>query len=369
MPRYRFQWSHHPDRVLLALCREVGLDLGDPVASLRRRYGARPEEDFAKQAFHVIIDVWLGHNRNLRRAVIVDLRAAGLGGHLVTWRSPLKEKAYLRGIRNTKSARKILLDRFIKAGEMRPFGRPGSQSENGGEAPERPLRVWDPGYHKGRVPANRGRTYPVEILTPEEVVALMRACPLSTRGIRMRALITVLYRSGLRISEALQLYPKDIAPGSGTIRVLRGAKTGRPRTVGCDPAAMGVIVEWLELRRRLGAPAAAPVFCTYMTGRWTAVNSSYVRGLLSKLAREAGITKRVHPHGLRHAHAFELAMEGVNVLVIMRQLGHSWLNSTMVYVDHIAPLETIRTMQARKWEALDGPGQVLALRFSTGGAQ
>lgn len=62
-------------------------------------------------------------------------------------------------------------------------------------------------------------------------------------------------------------------------------------------------------------------------------------------------------------------MEGVNVLVIMRQLGHAWLNPTMVYVDHLAPIEIIRTMQARKWEALQGPGQVLALRFSAEGAK
>jgi site-specific recombinase XerD len=126
---------------------------------------------------------------------------------------------------------------------------------------------------------------------------------------------------------------------------------------------MGVIVEWLEMRRRLGAPPTAPVFCTYMTGRWTALNPSYVGGLLPKLAKEAGITKRVHPHGLRHAHAFELVMEGVNILIIMRQLGHSWLNSTAVYLDHLAPIEIIKTMRARKWEALEAEAKVLAPAF------
>lgn len=134
MPRYRFQWSHHPDRVLLALCRELGLELGGPTASLRRRYGARPDEGFVREAFPVLIDVWLGHNRNLRRAVILDLRAARLGGHFDTWRSPVKEKAYLRGIRNAKGARKILLDRFIKAGEIRPMTGPGSRPKNGAAA-------------------------------------------------------------------------------------------------------------------------------------------------------------------------------------------------------------------------------------------
>jgi hypothetical protein len=122
-----------------------------------------------------------------------------------------------------------LLDRFIKAGEIRPITGWGSRSKNRDDQPERPHRVSDPGYHKGRIPANKGRTYPVEILTPEEVVDLMRACPPSARGMRMRALITVLYRAGLRISEALQLYPKDIAPGSGTI-----GSCGEPRRAGLE---------------------------------------------------------------------------------------------------------------------------------------
>jgi hypothetical protein len=55
MQRYRFQWSHHPDRVLLALCRELGLGLADPAASLRGRYGARPDEGFVWGAFPVLI--------------------------------------------------------------------------------------------------------------------------------------------------------------------------------------------------------------------------------------------------------------------------------------------------------------------------
>jgi len=71
--------------------------------------------------------------------------------------------------------------------------------------------------------------------------------------------------------------------------------------------------------------------------------------LLPKLARQAGIEKRVHPHGLRHTHAYELMMEGVEVAIIQRQLGHVSLATTAVYLNHIAPKQVIETMRKREW--------------------
>jgi site-specific recombinase XerD len=56
-----------------------------------------------------------------------------------------------------------------------------------------------------------------------------------------------------------------------------------------------------------------------------------------KLAAKAGVDKRVHPHGLRHAHAYELTMEGVEMPIIQRQLGHTSLATTDRYLNHIAP--------------------------------
>ncbi|MCA1737060.1 MAG: hypothetical protein LC739_13475 [Actinobacteria bacterium] len=66
-----------------------------------------------------------------------------------------------------------------------------------------------PGYHQGREPANKGRKYPAEILTPEEIAGLFQQISAKTSlGLRKRALITVLYRAGLRHFEALALLPK-----------------------------------------------------------------------------------------------------------------------------------------------------------------
>ena len=99
-----------------------------------------------------------------------------------------------------------------------------------------------------RTPANKGQRYPVEVLRDLEVQRLIGACShRAPTGIRNRALITILYRGGLRISEALCLSPKDLDPEAGTVRVLNG-KGGKSRTVGPDHASFAVIQRWLEVR-------------------------------------------------------------------------------------------------------------------------
>lgn len=203
-----------------------------------------------------------------------------------------------------------------------------------------------PGYHAGRRPANAGRKYPAEILTPEEVKALIRACSSrAASGLRNRALIVVMYRGGLRLSEALALKPKDIDPGKGTVTVLHGKGDTR-RTVGLDPGAFAVVERWLDRRKALGLTGRSTLFCTL---QGAALKPSYVRTLLPRLAAKVGIEKRVHPHGLRHTHAAELASEGVPVNLVQQQLGHSSLATTDRYLRHIAPAQLVEALQQREW--------------------
>jgi integrase/recombinase XerD len=196
--------------------------------------------------------------------------------------------------------------------------------------------------------ANKGRRFPPETLTEAEVSALIRAASgRAPTGVRNRALIVVLYRGGLRVFEALGLQVRDVDVEAGTIRVRHG-KGDRSRIVGVDPAAASLIARWLEVRKARGIPRWAPVFCT-LAGR--RLHDRYVRALLPRLARRAGIDKRVHPHGLRHTHAAELAREGVPVNVIQAQLGHRSLATTDRYLRHIAPEELVARMRARSWQA------------------
>jgi site-specific recombinase XerD len=210
--------------------------------------------------------------------------------------------------------------------------------------------VTDPRYRLGVKPPNAGKKYPAEILTRDEIRALMRACGhRSNTAARNQALIVVLWRCGLRVAEALALMPKDVDLVLGTVAVLHG-KGDQRRIVGIDPEAAAVVGRWLERRAALGLNGRHPLFCTVARPmRGGKLWDSYVRERLHELGEKAGIEKRVHPHGLRHTHATELVREGVPLTVIRRQLGHNRLDTTQRYVDHLTPKDVIDAMQARTW--------------------
>jgi site-specific recombinase XerC len=186
-----------------------------------------------------------------------------------------------------------------------------------------------PGYHARRPPRNRRRRYPADPPRVEEIVAVMRAAGKSPYGARARGLIVVLWRAGLRISEALGLAERDLDPARGAIVVCQG-KGGRCREIGMDEWG------WEQLRPWLEHPASLPigtVFCV-ISGptrgrRWS---GPAARAQLRRLAARAWVRRRFAPHQLRHAHAGEMAREVVPLNVIQRQLGHANLGVTSVYL-------------------------------------
>lgn len=193
---------------------------------------------------------------------------------------------------------------------------------------------------------NKDKKLPAEPLSEAEVRSLIHACsPRAATGIRNRALLAVLYRSGLRISEALSLHPKDLDASRCTLRVLHG-KGDKARVVALDPGAWAIIQVWMERRKHLGINGRSPVFCTL---QGESIETAYVRALLPRLARRAGIEKRVHAHGLRHTHAFELVSEGQPLNVISSQLGHSTLATTERYLRHLNPQAMIESIRSREW--------------------
>src|SRR6266536_91579 len=114
-----------------------------------------------------------------------------------------------------------------------------------------------PGYHAGRPPRNKGMRYPADPPTVEEIVAVMRHAAANRHGWRLRAMIVVLWRAGLRVQEALALAEHDLDPRRGSVLV-RNGKGGRRREVGMDEWG------WEHLRPWLSAPAELPVgplFC------------------------------------------------------------------------------------------------------------
>jgi site-specific recombinase XerD len=160
-----------------------------------------------------------------------------------------------------------------------------------------------PGFHAGRPPHNKGLRYPADPPKVEEIIAVMRTAGDRPHGRRLRALIVLLWRAGLRIHEALALTEGDLDRRRGSL-LIRHGKGGR---------------------RREGA-----------------------RADLRRAAATAGVRRRFAPHQLRHAHAVEMAREGVPLIVIQRQLGHSNLGITSVYLQGIDSGEIIETVHVRR---------------------
>jgi integrase len=201
-----------------------------------------------------------------------------------------------------------------------------------------------PGYHAGRPPRNKGRRFPADPPTVEEIIAVMRAAGPGDHGDRVRALVVILWRAGLRINEALSLAETDLEPRRGSVLVRYG-KGGKRREVGMDDWAWEHLEPWQHVRANL---PVGPLFCV-LEGptRGRAWSQTGARAELRRPAVVAGVRRRFAPHQLRHAHAVEMAREGIPLPVIQRQLGHAHLGVTSTYLQGIDTAEIIDTVHAR----------------------
>jgi site-specific recombinase XerD len=202
-----------------------------------------------------------------------------------------------------------------------------------------------PGFHAGRSPRNKGQRYPADPPNVREIVAVMGHAGDGLHGTRLRGLIVVLWRAGLRIHEALALSEADLDPRRGSLLVRRG-KGGRRREVGMDEWGWEQLRPWLLSCVEL---PVGPLLCV-ATGpiRGRGWSPAAAREQLRHAAELAGVRRRFAPHQLRHAHAVEMAREGVPLIVIQRQLGHSDLGITSIYLQGIDSTEIIDTIHARR---------------------
>lgn len=204
------------------------------------------------------------------------------------------------------------------------------------------------GHQKGQPATNKDRKFAAEPLTPDEVHALIRQCSArSATGIRNRAMLTLLYYSGLRVSEVLAVRAPDVNFAKHSIRLL-DTKAGSAQTRGFHSSADDAVMRWADKRKELGIKGG-PLFCTLDGGP---MHPAYVRNLLKRLAERAGIEKRVHPHGLRHTFAVELDAQKTPVTVISKLLGHSNVPTTARYLDHLTNGQAVSALQGVKLPSL-----------------
>lgn len=173
----------------------------------------------------------------------------------------------------------------------------------------------------------------VSFLTTEETERLIETVDTTTiAGIRDRAILELLFSSGLRVSELTNLNRDHINLQRGEFMV-RG-KGQKDRPVFVSPEA----TEWLALYLKSRTDSAVPLFVRYSgyktgdeRGESFRLTPRSVQRLVSYYAKLAGITKHVSPHTLRHSFATDLLMNGADLRSVQSMLGHSNIATTQVY--------------------------------------
>ncbi len=123
-------------------------------------------------------------------------------------------------------------------------------------------------------------------------------------------------------------------------------KGDKARVAIIDAQAAAELSAWLAVRKGLGLNGHKPIFCTL---RGKPISTAQVREMLPRRGKKAGITKRVHAHGLRHTGASELAQEGVSLVDIQQQLGHSSAATTDRYLHQLNPVARVERLRSRTW--------------------
>lgn len=143
-----------------------------------------------------------------------------------------------------------------------------------------------PGFHAGRPPRNKGQRYPADPPRVEEIVATMRRAGDDVFGLRLQALIALMWRAGLRISEALALNEGDLDLDRGAVLVRRG-KGGHRREVGMDEWGWQHLRPWQQARLELPVGALLCIIHGPTSGR--AWSPSGARTRLRRTAAAAGV--------------------------------------------------------------------------------
>ncbi|NOX16899.1 MAG: site-specific tyrosine recombinase XerD [Chlorobi bacterium] len=173
------------------------------------------------------------------------------------------------------------------------------------------------------------RKLPVVLSVAEVDNILERPNTASTLGLRDRAVLELLYSSGLRVSELTGLKLTDLFLEEEIIRVL--GKGSKQRLVPVGKSAQRWIEEYLvKSRPQLEKKMKSKNF-VYLSVRGTRLSRMSIWKIVDKYSKEAGITKEVHPHTFRHSFATHLVEGGADLRAVQEMLGHSDISTTQIY--------------------------------------
>jgi integrase/recombinase XerD len=167
--------------------------------------------------------------------------------------------------------------------------------------------------------------------SPQQIESLLNQPDITApQGLRDRALLEVIYSSGLRISEALDLEIRDMNFEEGFIHV-RNGKGGKARTVPVGATAKQWLSRYMvEGRKRLLSCSCTQIIFLNQSGE--RLSRQQAAAAVRAYARSAGLPAYVTPHLLRHCCASHMLQNGAGLPYIQEQLGHSCLESTQIYL-------------------------------------
>lgn len=184
-----------------------------------------------------------------------------------------------------------------------------------------------------KVELARVRPKQVTFLSQEEVVRLLEQPDTATeQGLRDRAIIELLFSSGLRVSELVGLDKDHINLKRREFSVRGKGQKDRPIFISMEAAT------WIERYLERRTDNTKPLFIRYsgkkqvdLSGNYHRLTARSVQRLVSRYALVAGITKHVSPHTLRHSFATDLLMNGADLRSVQAMLGHSDISTTQIY--------------------------------------
>ena len=172
--------------------------------------------------------------------------------------------------------------------------------------------------------------YLPEVLTVEEINALVDAIDVSTaEGQRNRAIIEMLYGSGLRVSELVNLKLSDMYLEDGFMRVL--GKGSKQRLVPISDESKKQFLLWMECRRASVIEQDGQGDYAFLNRRGHQLTRVMIFTIIKRLCAAAGIQKNISPHTLRHSFATHLLQNGADLRVIQQLLGHEDITTTEIY--------------------------------------
>ncbi|HET8595628.1 MAG TPA: tyrosine recombinase XerC [Intrasporangium sp.] len=144
---------------------------------------------------------------------------------------------------------------------------------------------------------------------------------------RDRAILELLYASGIRVGELVALDVDDVDDAQRTVRVM--GKGGKERVVPFGLPAARAMEEWLRVRGRLAHPRSGPAL--FLGRRGGRVDARQVRTLVHELLSHLPDAPDLGPHGLRHSAATHLLEGGADLRMVQELLGHASLATTQIY--------------------------------------